>query len=233
MVAWQMYADENRGMLPPNESGIPGEYTASKSWIDGWLTYNPKTFWNTNEDYLVSPLHATLAAYIHDPKIYRCPSDPTKLGGVNRVRSVSMNQAMGMSAKALAQRADKSWNIITQDAAKPGEKYYKVYEQSSQLDQPSSRWVFIDEHPDSINDGSFCIILPQVGKDHYWWDLPASTHANGSALTFADGHAERHQWKVGSTLMSIKAKKMERGFSANGEDFDWLAERTTTTLGVK
>lgn len=33
--------------------------------------------------------------------------------------------------------------------------------------------------------------------------------------------------------MPIKRKKMERGFSATGDDFDWLAERTATTLGIK
>lgn len=233
MVAWYLYADDNATFLPPNENGIPGEYLASKTWIDGWLTYDPTSSWNTNEDYLVDPMHATLASYLRSAKVYRCPSDPINFGNQPRVRSVSMNQAMGMSDTAQGQRSEKPWTIITEDTAKRGDNFYKLYAQTSQLDQPSSRWVFIDEHPDSINDGSFCIILPQTGQEPVWWDLPASTHDNASAVTFADGHAERHEWKVKSTLRKVARQPMARGSSSKGEDFDWLSIRTSTFLGAK
>jgi prepilin-type processing-associated H-X9-DG protein len=53
----------------------------------------------------------------------------------------------------------------------------------------------VEEHPDSINDGYF------INKFSYyeWLDLPASYHNGGANFTFADGHAEYHRWRLGST----------------------------------
>jgi prepilin-type processing-associated H-X9-DG protein len=57
--------------------------------------------------------------------------------------------------------------------------------------------VFLDEHPDSINDGYF---LPSsanhlFGTGHTWEDIPASYHAGAAGFAFADGHSEIHKWK--------------------------------------
>jgi prepilin-type processing-associated H-X9-DG protein len=66
--------------------------------------------------------------------------------------------------------------------------YYK----ESELVNPGSAnlWVFIDENPVSINDGSF-ICDPQIPQ---WIDCPASYHNGAGGVAFADGHAEIHRW---------------------------------------
>ena len=74
---------------------------------------------------------------------------------------------------------------------------YKQFFKLSQIPAPANIFVFIDEHPDSINDGYF---LMQWTYPFEWVDLPASYHNDSSALAFADGHCEAHQWHDASTL---------------------------------
>src|SRR5207247_7037732 len=91
MLAWKMYPDDNNGWLPPNEDNATG------GWIKGWLNYSGSTD-NTNIQYLIDPQYAKLGPYTKSPKIYRCPADQSRsLGrrGDDRVRSISMSQAIG------------------------------------------------------------------------------------------------------------------------------------------
>ncbi len=55
--------------------------------------------------------------------------------------------------------------------------YVQFFNMSS-IPEPAKIFVFLDEHPDSINDGYF------INKADYWeWiDLPASYH-NGAAVS--------------------------------------------------
>lgn len=94
------------------------------------------------------------------------------------------------------------------------------------IPDPSSIFVFVEEHPDSINDGYF-LNNPDSGE---WIDLPASTHEGAGVVSFADGHIEVHPWKDAETRrpsvpdgaglpMAVSA--------ARHEDFEWLARRTS------
>lgn len=88
------------------------------------------------------------------------------------------------------------------------------------IPQPSQIFVFLDEHPDSINDGYF------VDRANYseWLDLPASYHNGAGSFWFSDGHFEAHRWLSGSTLrppqpdgaplpMSLSAQNVDVDFS--------------------
>jgi prepilin-type processing-associated H-X9-DG protein len=72
--------------------------------------------------------------------------------------------------------------------------YYK--EQSMIRPGPANLWVFIDENPTSINDGSF-ICTPDIQE---WVDCPASYHNNACGIAFADGHAQIKKWMDGTVL---------------------------------
>ena len=56
--------------------------------------------------------------------------------------------------------------------------------------------MFLDEHPDSINDGYF------LERDYYpeWHDLPASYHNGSAAFSYADGHSSLHRWMEPNTV---------------------------------
>src|SRR5947208_12813722 len=58
---------------------------------------------------------------------------------------------------------------------------------------PCDTFVFICEHPDSIDDGGFTPDMHGRGWDGY--GLPSSLqHGRSGILSFADGHVEKHRW---------------------------------------
>ena len=101
---------------------------------------------------------------------------------------------------------------------------YVQFFRLSSIPHPSQIFVFLDEHPDSINDGYF-INRAYSGE---WVDLPASYHNGGASFSFADGHSELRKWRVASTkppsrpdaaLLPIQVPRGER------EDLDWVLKR--------
>jgi hypothetical protein len=66
----------------------------------------------------------------------------------------------------------------------------------SSIPLPADIFVFLDEHPDSIDDGYFV----NRAYRHEWHDLPASYHDRGACFSFADGHSERHCWRSSTTM---------------------------------
>jgi len=64
---------------------------------------------------------------------------------------------------------------------------------------PSGTWVYVDEHPDSINDAG-CF-----GPDSRTNipDAPATYHNGACGFAFADGHSEIHKW-VGPTMKKAR-----------------------------
>ena len=101
---------------------------------------------------------------------------------------------------------------------------------------PSRLWVFIDEHPASINDGGFGFEMPDnfdATKNQGWVDYPAAFHNGASALSFIDGHAEVHKWIEGQTLALGKPNvkdwnNLPRGNFAKNRDIWWMAQRTSS-----
>src|SRR5204862_153837 len=62
---------------------------------------------------------------------------------------------------------------------------------------PSRIWVFIDEHPASINDGGFGFRMPDTlaaTAQQGWVDYPAGLHNGAGSLSFIDGHSDIHRW---------------------------------------
>ena len=64
---------------------------------------------------------------------------------------------------------------------------------------PSDAWLFLDEHPDYIDDGIF--YTPTNAATGTMLEWPGCQHAGGSGMTFCDGHAEMHVW-TGSIFYS-------------------------------
>jgi len=90
-------------------------------------------------------------------------------------------------------------------------------------------WVFIDEHPDSINDALFRVDMKS--GDTLWADWPANQHGSSGALSFADGHAEIRKW----TDPAIKDRPVTHSkptvnATAPYTDLQWLQERTSYRL---
>ena len=100
-----------------------------------------------------------------------------------RVRTVSMNAMLGNAGEFMM------------DGVNTNNPTYRQFMRLGEVPEPSRIFAFIEEHPDSINDGYF---LNRFYSDR-WIDLPASFNNGGAALAYADGHAELHYWRFGHT----------------------------------
>ena len=151
--------------------------------------------------------------------VYHCPSDwvvsdlQAGAGWVARVRSISMNAMVGDAG------------YYSRTGTNVNNPYYRQFFKSAQIPRPSKIFVFIEEHPDSINDGYF-LDKPNIPE---WIDLPASYHNGSVNLSFADGHLERHTWVLASTKPVAKPDAARLPFRLRDQkaDFEWLMERMT------
>jgi prepilin-type N-terminal cleavage/methylation domain-containing protein/prepilin-type processing-associated H-X9-DG protein len=157
-------------------------------WIEGDLwNYNADT---ANVKYLTnSPIFPFVG---RNPLVFRCPADKslaregTRIYGP-RVRSISMSQVFGGG----------EWLDKTLGA----QNVWRIYQKESDIVSPSKTWVFVDEHPDSLNDAAFanaCTGADAPGTAQII-DIPSSLHNGGCQFAFADGHSEVHRW-VGKTI---------------------------------
>jgi prepilin-type processing-associated H-X9-DG protein len=88
------------------------------------------------------------------------------------------------------------------------------------IQKPSSQFVFIDEREDSVDDGYLLVL---VDRPPEWGNLPAIYHNGASGLSFADGHAEIRKWQDADTL-----KPGVAGTRKSPRDTAWINERGTT-----
>jgi prepilin-type processing-associated H-X9-DG protein len=89
--------------------------------------------------------------------------------------------------------------------------------------------VFVDEHPDSINDGFIIIGSRDPGR---WVNaLPASYHNRAYGFGFADGHAEIHKWLERQTCAPVTQNSHgDYPAAPNRRDLKWTLEHATAPV---
>jgi prepilin-type N-terminal cleavage/methylation domain-containing protein/prepilin-type processing-associated H-X9-DG protein len=222
--SFQMYADDNTGACVPNEDEEP-----RYAWVKGKLNYQPDNLDNTNTIYLTNPKYALFANYGLSAEIYKCPADRSlaSIFGMMlpRTRSISLNQAIGINSIG-------RW-LPAQEFAVPGQKFYDIYRKVTGVKNPSHIFAFIDEHPDSVNDPAFAVVIRDDPARTHWIDLPAYYHNGASTVSFVDGHTENHRWLDERTRIPIRSTKQLSISQPDNQDVLWLTERTSTLGGVK
>jgi len=220
-LANQMYADDFSDRYPYNLGSEEIRARAQTNDFINWTT--PVMDWELSSDNTNTVLLTTsgLGQYVsRSANVYRCPSDhvlsdvQARAGWEARVRSISMNAMIGDAG------------VFTSAGANVNNPYYKQFFKSTQVPKPDRIFVFIEEHPDSINDGYF-LNKPNELK---WHDLQASYHNGGANLTFADTHTELHKWKLSSTKPAARPDAAQLPQDIAGlerSDFDWLMSRMT------
>ena len=116
---------------------------------------------------------------------------------------------------------------ISQSGANTNNPQYKQFFKVTQVPKPSEIFLFIEEHPNSIDDGYF---INRFGSQA-WTRLPASWHRGAANLSFTDGHIEAHRWINPSTLLPVQPGVAYLPIwvpSAEVMDFRWLMSRTST-----
>ena len=222
-LVWTLYADDNNDKTTTSGYTSPVEPTA---WVDGWLDFNASTKDNTNTAALKDPNRSKFATYLTDVAVYKCPADRSavKIGGVTypRVRSMSMSQAFGPG----------DWLDPAGFQANVTSKKYRVYYKTADIinPAPSSCWVLLDEHPDSINAGGYANMMVENLAQARMIDYPASYHNGAAGISFADGHAEIRKWVDPRTKPPPKynGQLQLNVASPNNQDVLWLADRTSS-----
>ena len=221
MTAWSMYAAENDERLVYNLGGDRTRKTSSFgldwNWVSNLMSWELDSD-NTNQAFVGKSLLAPYSG--RSIGIYRCPADRVlsdvqrSAGWSGRLRSISMNAMVGDPGG--------SWT----NGANANNPNYVQFLRASAIQNPAKIFVFLDEHPDSIDDGYFL----NVPDSPEWVDLPASYHNGAASLSFADGHSETHFWRLAGTKPAARPESASLPFEVpqrDRADFDWLAERTS------
>ena len=228
-LAWQLYTDDHDGFLPYNLWMNASSPRTNINWVNNVMTWGVPDPDNTNTTTITD---ASLGPYIGGQTgIFHCPSDhalsatQSEAGWSARIRSYSMNAMVGNVGTLLVN------GVNTKN---PG---YKQFLSTTQIPRPAEIFVFLDEHPDSIDDGYFLDkdAVAVNGPDNAvstaadeWTDLPASYHNQSAAFSFADGHASLHHWLKSSTVRppAAFAANLPIQISATNADenadFDWV-----------
>jgi prepilin-type N-terminal cleavage/methylation domain-containing protein/prepilin-type processing-associated H-X9-DG protein len=218
-LAWHLYADDHGDRLPYNLGGDATRKTVALKTNLNWV--NNILSWELDEDN--TNTHSLTASGLgpyanRNAAIYRCPSDTAlsdiqrRAGWTTRVRSYSMNAMVGDAGE------------LSQAGYNLNNPSYVQFFKRSLIPRPDTIFVFLDEHPDSINDGYF------LNRAYYreWVDLPASHHNGAAAFAFADGHSELHRWKHAATKQPAKpdATVLPALVPKDAsEDYTWIVSR--------
>jgi len=205
-LSWLMYADDNRGSLAPNRSDA---FPVTNNWVAGFLDYS-----GTDSTNLSKITQAKLYPYSQTVEIYHCPDDLSAVRRQLRVRSYSMNNWIGDGASG--------WIGSPTDA-------FQIATNRGQVRQPDQSFVFIEEHPDSINDGMLYIDMVGTGSGARIIDFPAAYHYLGANLGFADGSVRFRQWLDARTTPPPRFNNvLALNVSSPGNpDVAWLQSVTT------
>jgi prepilin-type N-terminal cleavage/methylation domain-containing protein/prepilin-type processing-associated H-X9-DG protein len=220
MVAWHMYLHDNNDKIVvalhgasakhggPDPINNPGDPNWGIGWVEGWLDWTADSD-NSNYDFLVSDKYARLGWYLaKSRKTFKCPADTflapvqSQAGMKERVRSLSGNIGIG-----IGNAESGPWDAIYKHC-------YKLADIT--IPGPGDVWVFVDEHPDSMNDAGF--FNPHSTQVV---DVPATYHNGACGFAMADGHSEIHKWK--GILSGGRARTVTMS------DSDYINNKITTS----
>ena len=170
-----MYADDNDGVIPPNDPGLvrPGP-AGERAYVYGYA-YNPGHHTNIEAGCLF-PYNKAVA-------IYKCPLDRStiSLRGVTYpvVRSYSMSNKMGTDQQK------KESQVINP----PPAKAIVFMDEADKKENPNN----------AIND---CNLGFRPYPELEFGDSPSKRHNNGAAVSFFDGHVANWKWMSGGKTFS-------------------------------
>ena len=232
VFSWHLYAADYGDHLPYNLGMVGTSFRTNLNWVNNVMTWDLSSD-NTNLETLTL---ASLGPFVgRNAGVYHCPSDQAlsslqrAAGWSGRVRSYSMNAMVGDAGDFTT----NGFNVNN-----PG---YAQFFKLSQIPQPSEIFVFLDEHPDSINDGYFLNKSPRsygiyTGNNNAeWTDLPASYHNLATAFSFADGHSSIHRWQQPETIQPPYPHSanlpitLPSSPSSALADFNWILEHMSVT----
>ena len=206
-LALKQYADDSADRLV-NNHGVGETRARKQTWANNIIDWQSGEG-NTNTLLLTGAL---LGSYVgKSAAVFRCPADTARSDNGLRIRSFALNSLVG-------------------DPGELTNKFNPAYVQcfkESDAAAPAATFSFLDEHPDTINDGFFMNRLDDSPK---WGNLPASWHGGAASLAFLDGHMESHAWQVvgpnGTIRPNVRGGAGGIFAAVPTTDWDWLKQRS-------
>ncbi|HNQ88051.1 MAG TPA: type II secretion system protein [Verrucomicrobiota bacterium] len=226
-LGFLMYADDHNETLLACLDGLAGRVNWIQGALDGWGAEAADMRYITN-----SPMFPYVG---RSPAVFQCPSDKAtvKIGTrtERRIRSNSMSQVFAWG----------DW--LDGSGTGRNQTKWRTYGKASHIVTPTKTFVFVDEHPNSINDAAFATQCTgaDAASTARIIDLPANYHNGSCGFSFADGHSEIKRWvsmrsghdtRRGLFNMPVYftgARNLTLNFAA-GEawmDAKWMADNTT------
>ena len=185
MLGWHLYNGDNSERLVSSREDTGDPTLAGRPvWVRGWLD-----FVNADSTNIAFITNGPLFKYCGNSlAVYKCPADRAATGKIPqapkftpRIRSISMSQVF-----------DNGFWLPKGP--------YRVYAKATDIVNAAQTFVFVEEHPDSLNDAAFAVqmIDPEKTSGNII-DMPSSHHNGACGFSFSDGHAEIHKW-VGGTI---------------------------------
>jgi prepilin-type N-terminal cleavage/methylation domain-containing protein/prepilin-type processing-associated H-X9-DG protein len=187
-LAWRLYAEDANDILLTCQDGRNGPTMVGRTnWVQGNLDFSSA---QGNWDPAVYIYPSPMFPYAKNAQVYKCPADlsavTTPTGKKPRVRSNSMSQVF-----SVGEWLDGNLNA--------GQTKWRVYNKLSNIVLPPKTYLFVDEHPDSINDAAFASAMtgnqatdpPSAARIV---DIPGDYHNGACGFSFTDGHSEIHKW---------------------------------------
>jgi len=221
-LAWIMYAGDNNDACVNNYNTAMMQQEISLNRFNTWcVALMDWTLggYNTDLDFVKLGLLGSYMA--QNTAAYRCPADhflspaQAKAGFPYRTRSYSMNMFLGVDGTGEFGAPDSTYSGIN-----PYNPSYRQFTKTTSIPRPNDLFVFLDEHPDSINDTWFAV---GVINTPTWIDLPASYHNKACGFDFADGHSEIHKWRVDTTIKPVRYVSLKNvQVGSDRTDIQWF-----------
>lgn len=202
-TSWLTYSQENNGFIVEANTVCTGflnpvvnGYSFAYDWVCQPEDETGKPDMSTRENRIRGIEKGLLYPYSQSPDIYHCPGDKRKDGAF---RSYSIQGYMngGRFNPAPARNV-----MVTR---------------SSEIENPSSKVVFVEEQAAGYNWNNWALLL----GDYRWTDPLAVWHNKRSTLGFSDGHAEVHHWTDPRTI-EMAEKQTNWYYAAESEDLLYM-----------
>lgn len=202
ITAYLMYAADTKGVL------LPTRYLGEQGQVDlyaggYWLGPTPDisaamTVAQAKQSVETGMKKSPLFPYCKAMEAHHCPGDQ---------RTRTRKPGSGWAYDSYSKADPISGGIWS--AQQPSQR---AFTKDSEILMPTMTMVFLEEaDPRGYNKGTWAMNTDPPG----WVDPFAVFHGDNSSISFADGHAETHRWKEGTTI------KAARDSASGTESFYW------------